>query len=47
MGKIMSRNSEKIPARRIVDSIPEAFISNTQISKELHRRSLSMTQIGI
>lgn len=34
----MSVNSEKIPARRIVDAMPEAFVSNARISKEVHRR---------
>lgn len=37
----MSVNSEKIPARRIVDAMPEAFVSNSRISKEVHRRVAS------
>lgn len=34
----MSVNSEKISARRYVDAMPEAFVSNARISKEVHRR---------
>ena len=34
----MPVNSEKIPARRVVDAMPEAFVSNARISKEVHRR---------
>ena len=34
----MSANSEKISARRVVDALPEAFVSNARISKEVHRR---------
>lgn len=37
----MAVNSEKIPARRIVDAMPEAFVSNARISKEVHRRVAS------
>ena len=34
----MSVNSEKIPVRRYVDAMPEAFVSNARISKEVRRR---------
>ena len=34
-------NSEKIPGRRIVDAMPEAFVSNARISREVHRRVAS------
>ena len=37
----MAVNSENIPARRIVDAMPEAFVSNARISKEVHRRVAS------
>ena len=37
----MAANSEKIPPRRIVDAMPEAFVSNARISREVHRRVAS------
>ena len=37
----MAVNSEKIPPRGIVDAMPEAFVSNARISREVHRRVAS------
>ena len=37
----MAVNSEKISPRGIVDAMPEAFVSNARISKEVHRRVAS------
>ena len=37
----MPANSDKTPARKIVDAMPEAFVSNARISKEVHRRVAS------
>ena len=37
----MAVNSEKITPRGIVDAMPEAFVSNARISREVHRRVAS------
>lgn len=37
----MPLNPEKIPAREIVDAMEEAFVSNADISKEVHHRVAS------